>query len=69
MANTEGNLDKAQVLRLAREVWESQAAADEWLHSRVPALNGHTPFELLDTPEGRRRVSEVLLKIEFGEFS
>lgn len=69
MMNTIGNLDIVGVLRQAREVWESQAAAEQWLHSPVRALGGSTPFELLDTPEGRRRVSAVLLTIEAGDFS
>lgn len=69
MANITGDLDTASVLRQARDVWESQAAAEEWLHSSVPALGGKTPTELLDTVEGRRWVSEVLLKIESGNFS
>ena len=69
MVNTFGNLDTARVLRLARNVWESEAAAEAWLHSSVRALDGKTPIELLDTPEGRRRVSEVLRTIESGDFT
>jgi putative toxin-antitoxin system antitoxin component (TIGR02293 family) len=69
MANTTGNLDTARVLRQAFEVWGSRAAANEWLHSPVRALGGKIPMELLGTPEGRCWVSEVLLKIENGDFS
>lgn len=69
MANIIGNLDTARVLRQAREVWKSEATTKEWLHSPVPALGGRTPIELLDTAEGRRLVSAVLLKIESGDFS
>jgi putative toxin-antitoxin system antitoxin component (TIGR02293 family) len=69
MENVIGNLDTARVLRHAREIWKSEAATKEWLQSPVPALGGKAPNELLDTPEGRRSVSQVLLKIESGDFS
>ncbi|MAL98030.1 MbcA/ParS/Xre antitoxin family protein [Hydrocarboniclastica marina] len=69
MENIVGNHDTARVLRQAREVWESQVAAEEWLHSPVLALGGKSPIELLNTTEGRCRVSEVLRKIEAGDFS
>tara|TARA_B100000214_G_scaffold57877_1_gene37391 strand:+ start:4649 stop:4858 length:210 start_codon:yes stop_codon:yes gene_type:complete len=69
MANIIKNLDTAHVLRQAREIWKSEAATKEWLQSPVPALGGKAPYELLDTPEGRRSVSEVLRKIESGDFS
>ena len=69
MENIAGNPDAATVLRKAREVWESQVAAEEWLHSPVLALGGKSPIELLNNAEGRCRVSEVLLKIEAGDFS
>jgi len=69
MANTTGDLDAARIIRQAREVWESKAAAEEWLHSSVRALGGKTPVELLDTLEGRQRVSAVLRLIESGDFT
>lgn len=69
MANTIENLDTARVLRLAHEVWESEAAAKKWLQSPVRALGDKIPFELLDTAAGRRQVSEVLLKLETGDFT
>ena len=69
MANTIENLDRARVLRQARDVWESEAAAKDWLQGPVRALGGKTPVELLDTAEGRRQVSEVLRMIETGDFT
>lgn len=62
-------LDAVRVLRLAQKVWESGEKARQWLNSPVQALGGQAPIELFDTFEGRRWVSQVLNKIEYGEFS
>lgn len=62
-------LDAVRLLSQAVDVWESRELAIEWLKSPVPALDGERPITLLDTFEGRRWVSQVLNKIEHGEFS
>lgn len=62
-------LDAVRLLRQAEDVWESQEMAIQWLNSPVPALAGEKPLNLFDTFEGRRWVSQVLNKIEHGEFS
>lgn len=68
-STSETVLEIARILSICRSVWESQALAETWLKSDVPALCGESPVELLDTHEGRRWVTEVLRKAEEGEFS
>lgn len=67
--DSEEVLDTVRLLRQATQVWESEDAAMEWLKSEVPALGGVRPISLFDTFEGRRWVSQVLRKIEYGDFS
>jgi|AntRauTorcE11898_2_1112593.scaffolds.fasta_scaffold15046_2 putative toxin-antitoxin system antitoxin component (TIGR02293 family) len=62
-------LDAVRLLSQAVDVWESRPLAIEWLNSPVVALGGERPITLFDTFEGRRWVSQVLNKIEHGEFS
>lgn len=62
-------LDAVRLLRQAREVWESNELAMQWFRSSVPALGGEQPINLIDTFEGRRWISQVLNKIEHGDFS
>ena len=57
------------VLQMAQSVFESRQIALEWLGSPVPALEGKTPRELIQSPEGCERVLAVLKKLESGEFS
>lgn len=35
----------------------------EWLRKPVPALDGKTPEECLQTPEGRRRLRTMLMRM------
>jgi uncharacterized protein (DUF2384 family) len=57
------------VRKLAETVFESREIALEWLECPVNALGGDVPSELLRTPEGCRRVNQVLAKVEAGDFS
>ena len=54
---------------MAETVFESREIALKWLERPVNALGGEVPKELLRTPEGCRRVCQVLAKIEAGDFS
>ena len=54
---------------LARRVLGSQAKADEWLSSQIPALGNQRQIDLCGTPEGRDLVSATLRKIDTGDFS
>ena len=62
-------LDMIRLYRQAIEVFGSKEKAIEWIKSPVSALSGDTPEALLDTFTGRKWVSDVLRKIEYGEFS
>lgn len=55
--------------REANRVFGSPKIAREWLNSPIPALGQRRPIELLNSPEGCREVLNVLMRIEFGEFS
>ncbi len=41
----------------------------KWLEAPMPALNGKSPFELMDTAEGRNMVLNLLEKIEAGVYA
>lgn len=62
-------LDAVRLIKQAEDVWESRDMAIQWLKSPVPALDGQKPITLFDTFEGREWVSQVLTKIEYGDFS
>ncbi len=40
----------------------------EWIQTPVPALNGHTPYALMQSEEGRKQVDSVLGRIEHGVY-
>ena len=65
---SESVLDILKIFSQARDVFGSEEIAKEWLHTRVPALNGEFPIELCDTFEGRSLIKECLSSIEYGEF-
>lgn len=67
-SQSESVLDTLKVFAQARDVFGSEEIAREWLHTRVPALNGEFPIELCDTFEGRNLIKECLSTIEYGEF-
>jgi len=67
-AASEEMLDTIRLFKQAVELFGDIESAKEWLNTPVPALKGEKPVSLLDTYEGRRWVSQVLRKIEYGEF-
>jgi hypothetical protein len=62
-------LDTVLVLNRVLRIWESAELANDWLVSKVLALDGEKPADLFDSWEGRRWVLSVAEKIERGEFS
>lgn len=62
-------LDIARLLSVSVSVFESQEISKRWLNSSVPALADQTPASLMDTFEGRLWVTEILRKIQGGQFS
>lgn len=59
----------ASVLQMAKTVFESQEIALEWLENPINALDGAIPSQLLENPEGRVRIYQILSKLETGDFS
>lgn len=62
-------VSQVMVERRAETVFESREIALKWLEHPIKALGGEVPSNLLGTPEGCRRVYQVLAKIEAGDFS
>jgi DNA-binding protein HU-beta len=56
----------ARIRELAIRVWEDEKNAEVFLSTPHPMLDGRTPLKLATTPEGYRRVTELLLKLEYG---
>jgi len=67
-AASEEMLDTIRLFKQAVELFGDIESAKEWLNTPAPALQEEKPIALLDTYEGRRWVSQVLRKIEYGEF-
>ena len=62
-------ISPVMVKRSAETVFESREIALRWLEHPIKALGGEVPSKLLGSPEGCRRVYQVLAKIEAGDFS
>ncbi|PVY76871.1 uncharacterized protein DUF2384 [Tamilnaduibacter salinus] len=58
-----------EIIRLAIDVYGATDRADQWLGTRLVALNNKTPIEMMASASGRERVREVLVKIRHGDFS
>ena len=58
-------LDK-EIRSLAVDVWENPADAEEFLITPHGLLDGQTPLAASRTPEGAKRVREILLALEYG---
>ncbi|PTB99663.1 hypothetical protein C9993_01875 [Marinobacter sp. Z-F4-2] len=69
MSERKPETSSAMVRRMAEGVFESRAIALKWLEHPNKALGGEVPSKLLGSSEGRRRVYQVLAKIEAGDFS
>ncbi len=67
-AASEEMLDTIRLYKQAVELFGDIESAKAWLNTPVVALKGEKPVSLLDTYEGRKWVSQVLRKIEYGEF-
>jgi len=67
--NSEEMLDTIRLYSQAVDIFGDMEKVKEWLKTSIPALTGETPEALLDTFEGRHLVSQILRKIEYGEFT
>lgn len=59
--------DEVQLVRRASEVLGASHVA-RWMQSEIPSLGNQTPYVLMQTEAGRRKVELVLLKIEHGVY-
>jgi uncharacterized protein (DUF2384 family) len=56
--------DRRYLVGLASRVFGDSAKAAEWLNQPRVQLGGRTPLTELATPEGARRVEELLAQID-----
>lgn len=55
-----------KALNKAIQVFDEPEHAFEWLQTKSPDLNGHTPYEYLGSEHGAREVEAVLDRIAYG---
>jgi putative toxin-antitoxin system antitoxin component (TIGR02293 family) len=56
----------ADVLERAREVWENEQDAWDFLHAPHPLLGGERPIDRARTERGARQVADLLWKLDHG---
>lgn len=56
--------DPNYLLELATRVFGNAAKAQEWLNQPRVQLGGRTPMTEISTPDGARRIEELLLQID-----
>ncbi|MEN9870396.1 MAG: hypothetical protein RLZZ171_1384 [Cyanobacteriota bacterium] len=67
---SEAILDTLKVFKLAFQVYDQDAqTALKWLNTKIPALSGQVPIDLLDTFKGRELVKDCLMVMEYGDFT
>jgi putative toxin-antitoxin system antitoxin component (TIGR02293 family) len=59
----------ALVFSFARDVFEGDKMALEWLHKPQLGLGSRVPLEMLQTEAGAREVEDLLGRIEYGAIS
>jgi putative toxin-antitoxin system antitoxin component (TIGR02293 family) len=59
----------AEILASATELQGDQKAAEAWLSEPAPALDRHTPLDLMTTPAGAEIVEELLTRLKYGVYS
>ncbi len=66
--DSEEMLDTIRLYNQAYSLFGGMEKTKAWVKTPVSALAGEKPESLFDTFEGRKWVSQVLRKIEYGEF-
>lgn len=66
---SEDMLDTIRLIWHAEDVWGSRSNALAWLQQSVAALSDQRPIDLLATVDERKWISDVLNKIDQGDFS
>lgn len=62
-------LARRAIMRLAAEVFDSEADAARWLASPHPMLNGGTPLMAAQSGHGAEWVKDILVAIKYGSSS
>ena len=57
-----------ELLLKALRIAGSSRKLAEWIQTPVPAVNGRTPYALMQSEEGRKQVDAVLGRIEHGVY-
>ena len=57
-----------ELLQHALRVAGSPQRLAQWMQTPIPALNGRTPYAMMQSEEGRKQVEDVLGRIEHGVF-
>lgn len=55
-----------RVKAAARRIFSTDLAAEAWIRTRAPALNGRRPADLLDSEDGEQTVIQLIDGIAFG---
>ena len=67
---SEAILDTLKVFKLAFQVYDQDTkTALKWFNTKIPALSGQVPIDLLDTFKGRELVKDCLMVMEYGDFT
>lgn len=61
-------MSRTAVRKQAELLFGSRAEARGWLERPAMALEQRRPIDLLDTEEGRRVLSNLLLQLEYGVY-
>jgi putative toxin-antitoxin system antitoxin component (TIGR02293 family) len=56
----------ARVIALAELLWDDQQAAQEFLNTPHPELDGRTPLECAGTELGARQVEDLVMRALYG---
>lgn len=51
------------------EGFDAATWVDRWLDKPLPALGGQKPAELMDTPDGRALVRNIVARMQSGAYS
>jgi putative toxin-antitoxin system antitoxin component (TIGR02293 family) len=57
-----------RILEQATRILGGEGAASLWMKSAIPALDSHTPLELLTSIDGYERVRSILGRLASGTF-
>jgi putative toxin-antitoxin system antitoxin component (TIGR02293 family) len=59
----------ADIYSYGYEVFEAEDRFNQWMFRPNQALNGQTPFDLIDNQYGREEVKDLIGRIDYGVYS